>query len=371
MNELEFSPARLTLARRRRGMTKRALGEAVGRTERAISRYERGEREPEPATLELLSKKLQFPVAFFFRKAQDSLSEAGVSFRALSTLKAGDRERALAGGELVLDLADWIDARFVLPTADLPNLRPQPTPEEAAGALRVRWGLGDKPIAHMVRLVEAKGVRVFSLAEDCVEVDAFSFWRGAQPFIMLNTLKSAERSRFDAAHELGHLVLHRHGQPNGREAEREADAFASAFLMPRSSILAHAPRNPTIEMILRSKRHWNVAAMALVHRMHSVGVISSWYYRQLCIQMSALGFRRTEPESSERELSQVLEKVFAALRAKGITRSDVARALHWPIDELRALVFQLVIGATSGGQEGPPTKPGPRSAGPRPLRIVE
>src|SRR3546814_6566541 len=56
--------------------------------------------------------------------------------------------------------------------------------------------------------------------EDTKNVDAFSCWRNGQPFVFLNTFKSAERSRFDAAHELAHLVLHRHGGPQGREIGR-------------------------------------------------------------------------------------------------------------------------------------------------------
>src|SRR5438094_162699 len=81
-----------------------------------------------------------------------------------------------------------------------------------------------------------------ALAIDAKEVDAFSMWHGETPFVFLNTKKSCERSRFDAAHELGHLVLHRHGVPQGQQAEAEANAFASAFLMPRASVLAMAPR---------------------------------------------------------------------------------------------------------------------------------
>jgi hypothetical protein len=61
---------------------------------------------------------------------------------------------------------------------------------------------------------------VFSLSVDAAEVEAFSMWKEGAPFIFLNTGKSAEHGRFDAAHELGHLVLHRHEAPSGREADR-------------------------------------------------------------------------------------------------------------------------------------------------------
>jgi Zn-dependent peptidase ImmA (M78 family) len=63
------------------------------------------------------------------------------------------------------------------------------------------------------RIARGQGVSIFSMAEDTAEVDAFSLWRDTTPFVFLNTLKSAERSRFDAAQELGHLVMHRHGGP--------------------------------------------------------------------------------------------------------------------------------------------------------------
>ncbi|WP_376773772.1 ImmA/IrrE family metallo-endopeptidase [Rhizobium mongolense] len=71
---------------------------------------------------------------------------------------------------------------------------------------------------NMVHLL----VRVFSLVENTRTVDAFSVWRGIRPFVFLNTIKTSEHGRFDAAHELGHLVLPRHGGPSGRRAEDEA-----------------------------------------------------------------------------------------------------------------------------------------------------
>src|SRR3546814_15647567 len=111
----------------------------------------------------------------------------------------------------------------------------------------------------MIKLLESKGVHVFSLAEDTKNVDAFSCWRNGQPFVFLNTFKSAERSRFDAAHELAHLVLHRHGGPQGREAETEANQFASALLMPHAALVSTIPSVIRLDQFLRAKHRCGLA----------------------------------------------------------------------------------------------------------------
>ncbi|NVZ67186.1 ImmA/IrrE family metallo-endopeptidase, partial [Pseudomonas gingeri] len=105
-------------------------------------------------------------------------------------------------GAIAFRVNHWIEERFNLPSAGLPDLSDL-GPEEAAATLRRVWGLGNAPIPNMIHLLESKGIRVFSLAEETREVDAFCTWYEGKPFIFLNTIKSAERSRFDAAHELG------------------------------------------------------------------------------------------------------------------------------------------------------------------------
>jgi Zn-dependent peptidase ImmA (M78 family) len=277
-------------------------------------------------------------------------------------MPAAKRERALAGGELGVELSEWLDERFKMPEPDIPDLRHTGDPESAAVALRTRWGLSDKPIRHMIRLLEAKGVRVFSLAEQGDEIDAFSFWSDQSPFIFLNTMKSGERSRFDAAHELGHLVLHRHGALGGRAAEQEADKFASAFLMPESSILASGPWLPTLDLLIKAKHGWNVAVAALAHRLHSLKLISDWHYRMLCIEIQKSGYRSSEPEGEPRELSLVFEKMFETLRAEGQTKANVAESLDWPVSELNALVFGLVISVQRGQPAQPNSNPNIRTA---------
>lgn len=357
-----FTPSRMTVARMRRGLTKSALAEAVDVTMRSISAYEKGEMEPSPETLAQIADVLGFHVSFFERAAIERPPVSTASFRALASMTASRRNAAIAAGALAVELNEWIEKRFELPTADIPSFRGI-TPEAAAEAVRVHWQLGEKPIRNVVHLLEQHGVRVFSLAEECREVDAFSLWRGGKPFVFLNTQKSAERSRFDAAHELGHLALHRHGGPGsrGREAEREADEFASAFLMPRASVLAVAPRYPTLSMIVSLKKQWSVSAAALVYRLRSVALLTEWHYRTLMVDLSERGYRTNEPNPGERETSQVLQKVFTALRAQGMTRAALAQDLGVEPPDVDALVFGLAFVALRAAHQSERTATTPAS----------
>jgi len=344
-----FNPNRLSLARRRKGLTKSGLATQIGVDLRSVSAYESGEYPPSEDTLHKIHSVLNFPIDFFFGDDLEQPRPDVASFRALSKMKASQRDMALGQGAIALHLNQWLEKRFELPQSQLPDLSRERSPEAAADSLRRYWGIGELAIRNMIHLLEAKGVRVFSLAIDAREVDAFSMWKDTTPFIFLNSNKSSEHSRFDAAHELGHLVLHRHAAPQGREAEKEADMFASAFLMPRSSVIANAPRFATLPDLIRTKRIWITSVAALNYRLHSVGMISDWHYRTLCIQIAKNG-RANEPNEAPRETSQILPKIFAALYREGVTRSDVARALAVPQSELEQLMFGLALAGIDGGR---------------------
>lgn len=361
----EFNPKRLTLARERRGLTKTKLAKAIGVDVRSVTAYETDAFRPEKERLAQLAQTLRFPIPFFFGDDLDQIAPDIVSFRSMSKMTAGQRDSALGAGAIALLLNEWIAQRFDLPVAALPDLSQESSPEAAADTLRRMWGLGELPVKNVIHLLEAKGIRVFSLSIDTAQLDAFSMWHADTPFVFLNTMKSCEHSRFDAAHELGHLVLHRHAGSKGQEAEREANAFASAFLMPRASVLANAPHMATVDQLIKFKAFWTVSVAALAYRLHDVGLVSDWHYRNLCIEIAQRGYRKQEPREAPRETSQVLAKVFAALREDGTTKADIAAALSVHVEEIDQLVFGLAMTAVSSAS--PKLPPSPRRAE---LRVV-
>lgn len=345
-----FNPSRLALARRRRGLTKVQLADRLSLTYRALVGYEIGEYPPSPEMLEAIASILEFPGEFFIGSDLESVAARDVSFRSLSKMTAKHREVALAQSELALYLSKWLEERFELPAVDMPELQQETDPEAAAEALRSYWGLGQLAIRNVVHLLESKGVRVFSLNIESSDVDAISTWKGGMPFVFLNGYKSPERGRFDAAHELGHLILHRHGAPLGRVAEDEAHRFAAAFLMPRASVLAHAPRFASVPELVKLKKIFGVSLAAINYRLHELKLISDWHYRSLSIELSKRGYRTSEPEPLERESSLVLPMILSRLYEEGYTRRRIAHELGLPLSELESLLFSLVMTGLEGGK---------------------
>lgn len=360
-----FNSKRLILARHRRRLTGKGLADLLGLSAMAVSRLEKGNGCPDAETVSALASALGYPTAFFFADDPDDLETHAVSFRSLSKMSAKERAAAEAAGKLGLEVNTWLETQFDLPKPDLIDLSYETNAEAAAKALRSYWGLGEKPISNMLGLLEVKGVRVFSLSESTRNVDAFSFWRDERPFVFLNTFKTAEHSIFDSAHELGHLVMHRHagtrpGESESRIAEREANEFSSAFLMPANDVRSRMPRFVTVDVILKAKARWRVSAMAMAYRIHRLGLMTDWQYKSACIELGRRGYRSGEPVGLERETSAIWRKVLAALWSERTTKNEIAAQLNLPSDELEGLIWGLV---------GPAVRPERATTAPR-LRLA-
>lgn len=352
-----FSGKRLSIARRRRAIDKTTLGARVGLTSKTLSRYENGEvTSPPQESLDRLAQELDFPVSFFSGGDIEEPRRDNASFRGMASKSDKIMDAALASGAIAYLLDDWISSEFTRPVPHLLDLQRE-SPADAASLIRQFWRLGDKPIKNMVHLLEANGVRVFSLSENTKEVDAFSLWRDDIPYIFLNRFKSAERSRFDAAHELAHLCLHKHGGAASiykeSNLEKEANAFAGAFLMPESDMRAIC-RSPIygVSELLDYKVRWGVSAAAFNYRAREIGLIPDARSSSNYVEMSRRGWLKNEPNGLPREQSSILQDVMMDLVGRGITKTKIAADICVPPGEVEALLFGLANMLTIDGAGG-------------------
>ncbi len=345
-----LNPTRLATARKRRGWTLTKLAQETGLSRASLSTYENQHQDPTPQTLSTLSAALGVEEAFLTGDDLDEIPVEAVSFRALSKMTARTRDRGLNSGRIAILIDEWLAEHFTLPAPDVPTLTGR-EPALAAQEVRARWGLGEQPIGNLIHLLEAHGIRVYSLTDDTKDLDAYCLnWHG-QPFILLSRDKSGERHRFNAAHELGHLVLHGEDKtPNGPEAEAEANQFAAAFLMPTAGVLAQGLHNAHVQRILQAKRRWNVAAMAVAHRANELGLMTEWAYRTVCVDLSRMGYRRGEPNGIPHESSQLLTKAMQQLRSHGLGPHAIATDLGLSTAEVQAYMLGLTPTALQGSQ---------------------
>jgi Zn-dependent peptidase ImmA (M78 family) len=207
--------------------------------------------------------------------------------------------------------------------------------EAIAGATRREWELGLGPIESITMLLESKGCVVVRAPVDVEGVDAYSRWTAARPIIVLGRDKDdAARSNFDAAHELGHLVMHHDPAPGSRDAEAQAQAFAAAFLLPAQAIRDELPRRFDIRRYVQLKRRWRVSIQALAYRSRTLGLISEATFRRGMARISLRGWRTGEPYPIGPADEPVLLRAAVDLigQARGTSIHDLASELGFPQD---------------------------------------
>lgn len=311
MSEISsFIPSRLTEARTAQSETMRALSEKCGLSPTSISAYESGTRVPTSRSILSVAHALEMPFEYFISERAFPIKAKGaVFFRSQAstrTRKEQDKRKQFASWSY--EVLTWLGQFVKLPAPDLPDFHLSHEPmeeyeiEEIANKLRSHWELTYGPISNIVTLLENKGIFVIRQPAGTKKLDAFSRVLNGRPVIFLSTEKSSSvRSRFDAAHELGHLILHQHltqHEISERETlnriEREANAFASAFLMPEETF-SRDLIGVTLNSLQLLKKRWLVSIQALIMRCEHIGAIDYEQKKRLLIQVSSRGWRKKEP----------------------------------------------------------------------------
>lgn len=338
-----INPSRLHEARLIKGYTQESLAERIGKTKSLVSKWEGGALSPDAETLIQLGELFDVSADWFYRN--DELRSSVFQYRSNSqttkTLRSIVGMRLKWLGDITHALEEWVE----FPCLNLPKapnrlhaLNLDDSEIEAyAQMLRQCWELDDKPIRNLIGVAEANGVISAKEFIDSNEMDGVSVWFGDKPFIWLAKDKNNYyRGRFDVAHELGHIVLHRHlNQSDYQECykkiERQAHLFASHLLMPRQALLLNH-RSITLDNLLILKKHWGVSVAALIMQYHNLCVIDDDYKLRLFKNYSYRKWRKNEPfdEQTIPENPSILRKTLELLiREGGFNKQDIVDKLGY------------------------------------------
>lgn len=308
-------PQRIREARLSRGMTTRELADCVGVSRQAISKYELGTAEPSSPIIDKISKYLGFPSSFFYKPPSPPENRGTMFFRSLKTNAVHAKDIMSTKSSWATQIESVLSKDIVFPPVDLPSLPnayqentsyTYDEIEDIAMHVRRSWGLGTAPIPNMSRLLESHGVIVATIKTGFAETDACSAYVGKRPFVFLDTQKEcAVRTRFNMAHELGHLILHGPISQSDlaqksilNQVELEANQFASCFLLPKSSFLLDI-KSTSLQSFLPLKRKWKVSIQAMVYRCKELEIFSDSQMIYIQKQISAKRWRKNEPYDDE------------------------------------------------------------------------
>lgn len=328
--------SRIKQARKGANVSLRSLGEKIGLSPMAISKYENDKNVPNSDVLMRLSKELGVKLDYFFRP--DSFSIELQAFRKHSGL-GKKQEDAIR-----MRIKDWLE-RYL----ETENLFPQEINhssiekkrvynfedvEKAAQELRNKWQLGTDPIENLIQLMEDKGIKV-GLVSGFEHFDACTFQYDESLIIATKAETSGDRQRFNIAHELGHLILDCEQELN---EEKAANRFAGAFLAPAESAVFELGRyrSDLDERELHHLKHkYGMSMQAWIYRAKDLNIISRDTFERLNKKFRANQWHRQEPgvvypPEAPARMGQL---IYRALAEDLITRSKAQELLAKPITQ--------------------------------------
>jgi Zn-dependent peptidase ImmA (M78 family)/transcriptional regulator with XRE-family HTH domain len=286
--------ARLRQAREVAKLTQRSVSHEVGINQARWSEAERDSYTLPPQALAEFAQLSGFPEEFFRVPPEVTFRVTPTHFRSRASTSAKDARQAECVGEIVVEAALNMLAELNGPELSVSQPPDPNSPKDAAAYARAALGLAPgEPAVGLTILLEHAGVLVAGLPLPGKGRDAFSLWLGERPVLALLDTDAGDRQMWSAAHEMGHLLMHR-GVGASRDLEAQADEFAMHFLTPLAYIRKEIPDNPTLQHFALLKRRWGVSIAALVRTARRLDKVDEHRYISLFKQMSARGERLRE-----------------------------------------------------------------------------
>lgn len=324
---------RIKSARINAGLSQEALGQKLGVSKMAISKYENGTIAPNSTVLIALAKALDVRLDYFFRASTIRLTKP--VYRARKALSQKDETQILG------KTTDWLE-RYIaveeITGSEKPLDLPDPETcrvssideiEDVVVRVREAWNLGLNPIENLMDILEQHGIKV-GVIQGPAKFDALTMkYNDEHPLIIVNKAFPGDRRRLSLAHELGHLLLN---LDEGIDEEAAAFRFAGAFLIPRQAAVAElGPKRRMLDLreLYVLKHKYGISMGALIYRARTLNIISEASADRHWIEMRSHGWHLEEPgKPVEPEIPTHLE----LLLLRALTEHKISQSRF---DELR------------------------------------
>lgn len=333
----DFQPKRLQQALETRSLTQGQLASLVGVSPATVSKWRSGDQSPESHKLERLATTLNLESDWFTRPlpAQVSKPLYRSNAQALKTARSKLEGRIEWAQELAYMFGQFADFPVVrIPErsfVDPENISDDDI-EVAAEECRLLWQLGRAPIQDLVLAAESAGIIVVREETEIPAIEGLSCWSSLlqRPLVLLSADKAnAFRSRFDLAHEIGHLILHKHIlRANERDRyslmEKQAHRFAGALLLPAQTFADEIRMPVSLDNLLILKQKWGVSVAAIMMRLHALELIDDEEKLNLFKRRSSRWGAKSEPGDDKRppEMPRLLKRTVDLLVNAGVMPSE-------------------------------------------------
>lgn len=269
---------------------------------------------------------------------------------------------AVLAARRILDAGIEVDAPLAFPE---PGEIPREDPAVASRLLRQAWRLPEGRVDSVTEAIEAAGGIVLHVDFGTEDASAafVSTLDDPRLWFLVNTREFAgDRVRLSLAHELGHAIMHRYlAVQDESRLEPEAYEFATAFTLPSEDFDRHVDSNLTLRRSLDLKRAYWISIQAIVRAARDRQLISTERHTSLYKQISARGWRRSEPDPIPVEQPSVWPNALEVHRKRhGYTDDELAHIARLSTLDLGGLFpndFSLGLRVV-GGQPRPASASG-------------
>jgi len=349
--ELIFNPDKLRAARLMKGYSLQELADTISNkvTKQALNKYELGEVVPDNDMIGILATALNVATDFFRRRSNVKLGT--FNFRKLQDLTAKDKNIVI---EKTKDLLErYIEIEQLLGISELFTnpikdsiIRDVNDVEDATEILRTDWNLGFDPIGNVVDLLEEHHIKFIEVESDDKFDGCQALIDEKMPVIVLNKneIKTCDRKRFTALHELGHLLLNFDPIIDEKTEERLCHRFASAMLLHKSAAVkafGEKRSNITLQELGNIKLQYGISIAALLYRLKDLNIISANFYKNFMFMLTMTGQRKVESivYTGKESGHRFLQLLFRAISEKKIDFVQAAEISGFSENEIREAIF--------------------------------